>query len=286
MENDKQYEIIRKRIGIRSFKKFLYLLSMRLHLFEFEDLSWFPGVIRRGQTDYLHFVINKANIYKPAAGILKEIFDNTDKTEILDLCSGSGGGLDLVQKELEQVTGKEIRITLSDKFPNTDSYELIKKNTNGKVTYINEPVDAKKSLNSQESIRTVFSAFHHFKPDDAKAIIKDAVVNNVPIGIFEGAAKSIKYFFGILIFTPLIFIFITPFMKPFRVSRIFFTYIIPLIPITTVWDGLVSILRMYSPEEMLKMAKEINANEYTWKSGEALGKLGNTVTYLIGYRKF
>ncbi len=141
---------------------------MRLHLFEFEDLEWFPDVIRKGQTDYLHFMINKFNIYKPAAGAVKELMDNSGCYNILDLCSGGGGGMDLLQSELENITGKDIHITLSDKFPNIEAFNKIKQSSGGKLDYISIPVDAQSFGIQQGSIVTIFSAFHHFNPGDAK----------------------------------------------------------------------------------------------------------------------
>lgn len=257
---------------------------MHLHLFEFEDFDWFPNVIRQGQTDYLHFVISKANIYKPAVEIMNEIIENTNCTDILDLCSGGGGGMNLFQRDLEKKSGKEIKITLSDKYPNIDAFKKIKRESAGKIDYLEEPVDILNVPDSDKYIRTVFSAFHHFKPEDARSIISGAVKNNVPIAIFEGASKDLLNLLGILLFTPLIFFFITPFMKPFRFSRIFFTYIIPLIPITTTWDGLVSILRMYTPEEMLEIAGSVTNKRYVWKSGKAKNSIGSTIVYLIGYK--
>jgi hypothetical protein len=229
-------------------------------------------------------MINKFNIYKPAAGIVKEIIDNTGNCEILDLCSGGGGGMDVFQRELEEITRKNIRITLSDKYPNIDAFEKIKNETQGRVDYSKQPVDVLNIQDDRKYIRTIFSAFHHFNPEDARSILKNAVNNNVPIAIFEGAAKDIKNFFGILLFTPIIFLLITPFMKPFRFSRLFFTYVIPLIPITTVWDGLVSILRMYTPDEMLKMAESVTQNGYEWKSGKAKNSIGTSIMYLTGYK--
>ncbi|KXK44283.1 MAG: hypothetical protein UZ05_CHB002002679 [Chlorobi bacterium OLB5] len=72
-------------------------------------------------------------------------------------------------------------------------------------------------------------------------------------------------------------------MKPFRLSRLFFTYIIPLIPFATTWDGIVSVLRMYSAVELMKMAKENSSNDYKWKTGILKNKLGTGITYLTGY---
>ena len=159
----------------------------------------------------------------------------------------------------------------------------MKNESEGNIDYIKEPVDAKNTTTDIKGMRTLFSAFHHFKPADAKSILRNAVKDSAPIAIFEGADKNILSFLGILLITPLIFIIFTPFMKPFKLSRIFFTYIVPLIPITTVWDGLVSIVRMYTPKEMQKMAMEVDSPGYKWKSGKLRGKAGNTVMYLTGY---
>lgn len=256
---------------------------MRLHIFEFEDLPWFPHVLRQGQTDYLHFVISIAQAYKPAAPMVKEILDVTGDTQIVDLCSGGGGGVDMFLKNLIELTGKKITIILSDKYPNIPAFERMKNESNGNIDFIKESVDIKNAQLDIKGMRTLFSAFHHFKPEDAKSILRNAVKDNVPIAIFEGADKNILSFLGILLITPLIFLIFTPFIKPFKLSRIFFTYIIPLIPLTTVWDGLVSILRMYPPREMQKMAMEVDSPGYRWKSGKVSGKLGNAVLYLTGY---
>src|SRR4030095_5031157 len=256
---------------------------MRLHLFEFEDCFWFPDVLRQGQTDYLHFVISKLNIYKPAAPLVKEIMDKSGTSQIIDLCSGGGGGADVFQKNLEEL-GSKVTIILSDKFPNIPAFEKIKAFSGGRVDYVTESVDALNVPKNLIGMRTMFSAFHHFKPDDAKAILRNASESNVSIAVFEGAEKNILNFLGILLFTPIMFIISTPFMKPFKLSRIFFTYIIPLIPITTVWDGLVSILRMYSSNEMVEMAGDA-APKYNWSAGKAKSKMGNNILYLIGYPK-
>ncbi len=258
---------------------------MHIHLFEFTDQPWYPALLRQYMTDYLHFVIIKAGIYRPAIPLLKEVINKTGIDEILDLCSGSGGGVDIIQKELSELAEKEIRLKMSDKYPNIEPFELLKNGSAGGLDYVKEPVDVMHVPKHLKGIRTLFSAFHHFKPEQAKEILNDAVKNNTPVCIFEGAGKTALDFFGILLFTPIIFFFITPFMKPFKLSRLFLTYILPIVIITTVWDGLVSILRMHTPKDMLKMANELNAVNYVWKADEIKGKLGNSVMYLLGYPK-
>jgi len=50
---------------------------MRIHLFEFEDLPWFPGVIREGMVDYLRFILGNINFYKPIVPLIKEGLDKS-----------------------------------------------------------------------------------------------------------------------------------------------------------------------------------------------------------------
>ncbi|MEH7398502.1 hypothetical protein, partial [Priestia megaterium] len=54
----------------------------------------------------------------------------------------------------------------------------------------------------------------------------------------------------------------------------------------TIWDGIVSILRVYSPQELEEMTKKDWGKNYTWKTGilhheEGVGK--GEIIYLIGY---
>jgi len=129
----------------------------------------------------------------------------------------------------------------------------------------------------------MFSAYHHFKPDAAKAILKNAVDNNAGIAIFDGGNKDLLMILGIIIIHPIAFFFLTPFFKPFRFSRLLFTYLIPLIPLCTVWDGIVSILRLYTPKDLYQLTRHLDAEHYTWRSGKVKNKLGMKIAYLIGY---
>jgi len=73
------------------------------------------------------------------------------------------------------------------------------------------------------------------------------------------------------------------FVRPFRISRLFFTYVIPLIPFCTLWDGVVSCLRVYSPEEMRELVESLPKNSFNWDIGIIKVPMAPIrVTYLIG----
>lgn len=257
----------------------------RYHLIEFEDLENFPVKVRNGITDYLRFFISLFRIYSPVPGILKEYMEKTGEMEILDLCSGGGGETMLLINELDKQAGKKYKITQSDKFPNIKSLEYVKQKTNGRIGYIEKSIDAMNVPIDLPGFRTIFSSFHHFKKVDAVKVLQNAVDCNSPIGIFDGAERKWLYIIGVILSTPFFLTFCTLFFKPFKWSRIFWTYIIPLIPIFALWDGIVSMLRIYNPDELMELTKMTDSKNYIWKSGTVKNKIGTKVTYLVGYPK-
>ncbi len=256
---------------------------MRVHLFEFEDQSWFPDVIRTGGTDYLRYFLIKTELYKPVAPLIAQTLQKTGNKQLIDLCSGGGGYIEQVYLDLQQ--SGEFQVILTDKFPNLPAYRLLKEKTNGGIEYAPAMVDAAQVPPQLKGLRTMFSAVHHFKPGQVKSVLQDAVNNQAPIALFDGGEKGLVPMLGLLLIHPLAFLICTPFFKPFKLSRLFFTYVVPLIPLYTIWDGLVSILRMYRPEELQAIAESLGDSGYVWQSGKTKNRFGIHASYLIGYPK-
>jgi len=259
------------------------MMNFKNLLFEFEDLSWFPNTIRESMTDYLRYLITALDFYKPVIPLILGGLDQTKTNQITDLCSGGGGAIEQIRNNLLQESGFEINITLTDKYPNIKAFEFLSSRTNGLISFSNMPVDAADVPATLGGFRTVFSGFHHFNRRTAKSVIQNAVDAKSGIGIFDGGNKNIFAVLGLIIMHPVVFFLFTPFFKPFRFSRYLFTYLIPVIPLCTVWDGIVSIIRLYKPNELLEIAKEVNSENYYWQAGKMKSKYGLKVTYLIGY---
>jgi hypothetical protein len=256
---------------------------MKFRAFEFEDQPWFPGFIRDSMTDYLRFLFRTFSLYNPILPVLKYALAKSNSNHILDLCSGSGGAVELIYENLKQTFNPEIKITLSDLFPSELTYEYLSKGTHGGISYISMPVDASSVPSELKGYRTIFSGFHHFEKEKARQVLKDAVEAKQGIAIFDGGNRNF-WMVLLLIFThPVLLFLCTPFFKPFRISRLVFTYLIPIIPICTIWDGIISILRLYSPDEMMQIAKEIDNDQYIWISGKVRNKFGMSIAYMTGY---
>ncbi|SNC75110.1 hypothetical protein SAMN06265337_2709 [Hymenobacter gelipurpurascens] len=260
-------------------------MKLRLQLFEFEDLPWFPRVIRTGMMDYLRFMISALGTYQPIVPLLKHALEETGDTHILELCAGAGGGTEGVLRTLQATGLPQARICLTDLYPQPAAWQLLAHRTPG-LLFEPSAVDATAVPTGLRGFRTVFSAFHHFPPAVAEALLADAVHQRAGVGVFEGAGKHWAEVLLALTVLPVAQLLITPFIRPFRLSRLFFTYIVPLIPLFTIWDGCVSILRMYPPEQLLALAQRADPEDsYIWQAGKVRHWWGPQVTYLLGIPK-
>jgi hypothetical protein len=255
----------------------------RIHLFEFEDQKWFPAFLRNYLTDFLQFISNKTGMYKPAIPILVNGLNKSNTHQIIDLCSGGGGGLIWLNNELKSQL-PNLKITLTDYYPNIPAFTHTQKQA-ANIDYISSPVDARKVPIDLKGMRTLFLSFHHFKQVDAFQILQNAVDTNSPIAIFEAQERSVLSIIGILL-SPISLILVTPFIRPFKLGRILFTYLIPLVPLFALWDGIVSCLRTYSVNEMQELVHSLNGSEkFQWDINKVRSGPG-VILYLLGTPKY
>jgi hypothetical protein len=254
----------------------------RKHLFEFEDQKWFPGFLRNYLTDFLQFVSNRFNIYKGIVPILSETLSKSGNSTIIDLASGGGGGLVNLVSALEK-QHPQIKVVLTDYYPNEKAFSFTAKQSS-KFSYRTESIDARNVPSDLKGLRTQFLSLHHFREEDAVKILQNAVDAKSGIAMFESQERNVKSVIA-MIFSPLNVLFVTPFIRPFSIGRIVFTYIIPLVPLFVMLDGILSALRTYTVPEMEELVGRVKGNEnYDWKIGKV--KSGPaTILHLIGTPK-
>lgn len=254
----------------------------RLHLFEFEDLAWFPRSIRNYGTDFLQFLSVKTSLFDPAWPLLRDAIKKSKQQHVLDLASGGGGPWSRLSPRLsDELPG--IKVSLTDYYPNQAAFERLA-HIYPNLVYSMEPVDARKVPANILGFRTMFLSFHHFKPEQAQAILQDSVDRARPIAIFEGQERSLLSLLAML-FSPISLILSTPLIRPFSIGRLIFTYLIPLLPLMVLWDGLVSSLRTYSTSELQSLVDSLeNKESFEWDIQRIRSGPG-VLIYLIGLPK-
>ncbi len=254
----------------------------RLHLVELEDLPWIPAPIRDAVTGYLQATIDLSDPYAPIVPRLAAAVQRSGATRIVDLCSGGGGPWKRLRGALEgeQVT---VPLLLTDRYPNRGAVgAVLAGEGNAPVAMHDAPVDATQVPAALGGFRTIFTAFHHFAPDGARAILHDAVARREPIGVFE-ATKRNATCIAFTLLTPIVTLLMMPRVRPFRWTNLLFTYLIPVVPLMVVWDGVVSCLRTYDVTELRALASEADPDgDFDWEIGESYQRGPIPVTYLIG----
>jgi hypothetical protein len=256
----------------------------RVQFIELHEQSWVASSLRDEITDALQFGLNLAKAYAPIAPLLQGVIDSLGSCSVVDLCSGGGGPWLELSRNLQSqklqgdAPGLQIsHIWLTDKYPNLRALE----NTGTPSENIPSSVDAMKVPSELKGLRTMFTSFHHFSPEDARAILQNAVDAREGIGIFEITRRA-PLTIGLMFPWALMPFVCTPWIRPFRWSRLLWTYLIPIIPLVFLFDGVVSCLRTYRPHELREIVDKLTASEYQWQIGEhSSGKV--PITYLIGY---
>ena len=251
----------------------------RIHFFEIEDQSWCPAAIRDGITDYLQFTINAAKPYAPIAGRLAAAIRGAGTGQVIDLCSGAGGPWVTLVGPVAAAADGAVNVTLTDLHPNAAAFDRMSAAAPGVIGYNMASVDATRVPPELAGTRTLFTSFHHFEPDAARAILRDAAASGSTIAVFEATHRSAPALLVTLL-SPLVVLLATPAIRPFRWSRLFWTYLVPAIPLAVLFDGIVSCLRTYTPSELLELTKGIDGA--TWDAGEDRTRGPVPMTYLIG----
>jgi hypothetical protein len=254
---------------------------MRLHLFEIEDEPWCPAQVRDAATDYLRFVVSTMRPYRPLASRLARALARTGSSRVVDLCAGAGGPWPgLLADVRAELGGRPLEVLLTDLYPNLKTWRRMAAASDGAIRAVAEPIDATRVPRELTGFRTLFNAFHHFEPAAARCILMDAVESGEGIGIFELVERSPRAMLAMPLM-PLFVLLGTPFITPFRLSRLVWTYAVPAVPLVTFVDGVVSCLRAYTRPELQEMTAALRT--YTWEIGrQRAGRLLWPVNYAIG----
>jgi hypothetical protein len=268
------------------------MLMKRLHLVELEDLPWVPRAIRNGATDVLDWLFGRLRMYASVADRLRAMLDATGQRDIVDLCSGGAGGAVAMAGYLRERGDTGAHVVLTDRYPNEAAIARVEELGDPRVRYDRSAVDARAVPRELKGVRTMYTALHHFRPRDVVRLLEGAVADRAPVAFFDIAAQPALRRLPValvplvaipnFILTFIAALLVAPFVRPLRASRLGLTYLVPLVPFLYAWDGTVSLLRAYAPDELAALTREVPGGErYTWDVGRAGSGL-RAVVYVTG----
>ncbi len=215
------------------------------------NVSWFPKFLKTLVAEFLSWFVVKVNATKPFIPVIEDVLNKTNHKRIINVEFNIGAGIETVKPFLkDDVT--------------VDSIHISNFNTSEKGVYL------------------FVNSFHQLNSKKAKKILQNIVDSGNPIVVVEGNNDSLWQIVGMTVFVHLTVLFTALFVKPFRFSRIIFTYLIPILPIIIVIDGCIALLKLYNPTDLLELTSSLERNNYEWKAGKNDNGRGGKIMYLTG----
>jgi hypothetical protein len=258
---------------------------MRFHLFEFTDLAWAPDFLKFHIAEIIEQIDQNAPTLDVAIDKFEIVLAKQGKKNITELCAGSGRTLIRYLKSAF-ADGRLNKLKITDYFPQVEEYRQLAQKYHY-VDVVSTPVDARQVPANLDGARVIVRGFHHFRPDDAKAILKSAYDKREVFAAFETPERSAHWILFIsLIPSFILALIMTARIRPFRWHHLLFGYLIPIVPLMFCWDNVVSGLRAYSPEELKEMVADMNDPDYIWDIGILANKdpkhAIKRISYIIG----
>jgi hypothetical protein len=253
----------------------------------FHDL---PHCLRDGLTDVLAFTWATAPhpalgaAAHPAAQLVGDVLALTQRASraaagdrrVVDLCAGSGGpACELVRainaRAALDGTNLHVRATLTDLHPHPAAWRERQLAFGADaVAFAAEPVDAARVPRNLPGVRTLMWCFRHFDRRAAKRVLASAAESDSCEGIVV-VEVSQRYVALMALQAVALFwlLFLVPlFFSRFSLPRMALTYLLPVLPLMGMWDAVVSSWRSYTPEELLALATEADAQRrMVWTAG-------------------
>jgi hypothetical protein len=190
-----------------------------MRLFEIHDHPRFPRFLRDMVTDALQVLWNSSNLYQPIIPRLQKALVNVGTRNVLDLCSGGAGPWLGLASDLEWQEHYSVTVCLTDRYPNRKAFERLQSRSELTVKFDSRSIDAVRVPTDLNGFRTLFSAFHHFAPAEARQVLANAMDHRQGIAIFETPQRTLKTMLAVC-FTPLVVLCLTARILPFRWPRL------------------------------------------------------------------
>tara|TARA_B100000508_G_scaffold75230_1_gene58671 strand:- start:145262 stop:146068 length:807 start_codon:yes stop_codon:yes gene_type:complete len=260
----------------------------RIQLFEFEDQSWFPSWMRTSLNRLIRVLLNKMGITESASTLINQKLKESNSNQVVDLGSGAGGVMIDVFKNLKATQPDTLpSFILTDLYPSESHVDYVNKLQFDQLRYDHRSINALNLDSTPSGLKTMFNAFHHLRPNEAQRLLESAAKAETPILMYEMADNRIPLilwwlFLPVsLIIVALMCLFLTPMVRPLTFKQLFFTYVIPIIPITYAWDGQASYPRIYTFSDIEELIQNIDMTNYTFEIDYLKNKKGKKQGYYI-----
>jgi hypothetical protein len=236
--------------------------SMALHLFEFMDHAWTPAILRKTLLDVLDFCNCD---FRPWYRLLADDLLRTALAEGAECVAEPGAGAAPILRELALLIrstppgpAHNLQLIPSDLYPVPDVWRSLQREFPN-IRPIYEPVDMFGKQNwPPRTLLLLAAALHHIPRNRRIQLLQnlletaDCVVVHEPVRRTAVSMLLTSFCWFPALLTPAARI-----RRSGSLRRILLCWLIPVVPLMFVWDGLVSCLRQWTDAEWENARQEL-----------------------------
>ncbi len=213
---------------------------------EFTDLAWIPRSLKHTVTEMIEAANSRFRSFnRDAADYVLRTVRGLGRTRILELGAGAAP---LSRMLAARSDAEGLELVPSDRTPDRASFQELVAHYPGRVNPCFEPVDfAQDSEPDSTAVAVFLSTFHHLPEPLRVEVLKRFTSRGIPVVILEALRPDVASFF--LCLTGFIGGIRLPFAmldRPGKLRRFFWCWFVPAVPVIIVWDGVVSVLRLWN----------------------------------------
>lgn len=238
----------------------------RIQLFEFNDSPWCPRALSDTIIESLSRTLRWGHLLSGLVAPFEEFLEKAGAAEVLDVGAGAAGPARILCGEIRRAGRTPPRFVLTDLQPQLEAWRAARDEFPGDIDFVSAPVDATAipPAIAGGRARMIVNSFHHFSPDLARSILHDAVNGSTGVFIAEAWERN-PLRFATFIPVGLPALLANPlFTKRDRLAKALLTFASPAVLGASLWDGLVSTVRVYSREELERMVAPLDHFAWTW----------------------
>jgi hypothetical protein len=255
----------------------------RLQLFEFNDSPWAPAPLRDTVIESLSRTLAWGRILEGLVAPFEDFIAAAGAREVLDIASGAGGPARILVDEIVRAGRTPPRFVLTDLRPQPEAWAAAQAAFPEVIAFEPSPVDATRipEALARGRARVIINALHHLPPGLAAQILEDAVRSRSAIFVAEGFERGPL---GFAPFAPagLGALALNPLLSPRdRLAKALLTWASPIALAVSIWDGVVSTMRVYSRAELEAMVAPFG-DGFVWTYGNYAFPFGGRGYYFHG----
>jgi hypothetical protein len=249
----------------------------RLQLFEFNDTPGVPDFIRDTVIESLSRTLAWGRVLRRVVAPFDAFVKRAGVTEVLDVGAGAGGPAGIFVDELLAAGVEPPRFILTDVHPQVESWEALRRRHPRYIDYIAEPIDgaAIPPELARGRVTAIINVLHHFPPELAPKILRASLQRSAGVFVIEGFERT-PLGFAAFARAGLPALLANPLLSPRdNVQKAIFTWLTPFAIAVSIWDGVVSTLRVYSEAELREMVAPLGNPVELAYGKYPIGRLGS-----------